>query len=56
VIAAAIPEPFRGVPDGVALTSSARKKGLLLRSVSYPLPEPLGGRTRRRLKDVHHAA
>jgi hypothetical protein len=29
-----IPAPFRGVPEGVALTSTDRKKGLLLRSVS----------------------
>ncbi len=44
VIPVVLPEPFRGVPDGVALTSADREKGLLLRSVSSSLPEHLGGR------------
>jgi len=51
-----LPEPLRGVPDGVALTAVDRKKGLLLRSISSPLPEHAGGRTRRRLKDGRYAA
>ena len=55
VVTVLLPKPIRGVPDGVALTAIDRKKGLLLRSVSFP-PEHLGGRTRRRLKDGHHAA
>jgi hypothetical protein len=56
VVAALIPKPFRGVPDGVALTSVDRKKGLLLRSISSPLSEHFGGRARTRLKVGHHAA
>jgi len=41
-----LPKPIRGVPEGVALASANREKGLLLRSVSTPAPEPLGVRTR----------
>ncbi len=55
VVPALIPEPFRGVPDGVALTSVDRKKGLLLRSISSPLPEQLGGLARTRLRGNHAA-
>jgi hypothetical protein len=55
VIPALLPEPIRGVPDGVALTSANREKGLLLRSVSSCLPEHLGGHVRTRLKEAHHA-
>jgi hypothetical protein len=55
VIPVVLPEPFRGVPDGVALTSADREKGLLLRSVSSSLPEHLGGHGRTRLKEAHHA-
>ena len=51
-----IPEPIRGIPSDVALTVVDRKKGLLLRSVSFLLPEHLGGHARRRLKVGHHAA
>jgi hypothetical protein len=36
VVTVLIPEPFRGVPEGVVLTSVDRKKGLLLRTVSSP--------------------
>jgi hypothetical protein len=36
VVTVLIPEPFRGVPEGVALTSVDREKGLLLPSVSSP--------------------
>jgi hypothetical protein len=50
------PEPIRGVSDSVALSSTYRGKGLLLCSVSPPLPEPLGGRTKTRLKLGLHAA
>ncbi len=56
VVTVLLPEPIRGVADGVALTVVDRGKGLLLRSVSFPLPEYLGGHTRRRLKARHHAA
>ena len=56
VVTVLLPEPIRGVPDGVALTAVDRKKGLLLRSVSFPLSERLGGRRRTRLKDGHDAA
>src|SRR5271157_2265423 len=44
VVTVLLPEPLRGVPDGVALTAVDRKKGLLLRSVSFPLPERLAAR------------
>ena len=43
-------ELIRGVPDGVALTSADREKGLLLCSASTPLPEHIGGRIRTREK------
>jgi len=56
VVTVLLPEPIRRVPDDVALTAVDRKEGLLLRSVSFPLPEHFGGRRRRRLKDGHHAA
>jgi hypothetical protein len=57
VVTVLLPEPIRGVPDGgVALTLVDRKTGLLLRSVSSPLPEDVGGRVRTRLKDGNHAA
>ena len=36
VVTVLIPEPFRCVPEGVALTLADRKKGLMLRSVSSP--------------------
>jgi hypothetical protein len=55
VVTVLLPEAIRGVPDGVALTSADRKKGLLLRTVSSTLPEHLGGRARTRLKEAHHA-
>ena len=51
-----LPKPIRGVPDGDALISVDREKGLLLRSVSFPLPERLGGRARSQLRDGYHAA
>lgn len=41
VVAVPIPEPIRSVPAGVALISADRKRGLLLRSISSPLPEHL---------------
>lgn len=40
VVTVLLSEPFRVVPDAVVLTSADREKGLLLRSVSSPLPEP----------------
>jgi len=55
VIPVVLSEPFRGVPDGVALTSADREIGLLLRSVSSSLPEHFGGHVRTRLKEAHHA-
>jgi hypothetical protein len=51
-----LPEGIRGVPDGVALISADREKGLLLSRVSSPLPERFGGRVRARLKDGYRAA
>lgn len=56
VVTVLLPEPIRGVPDGVALTLVDRKTGLLFRSVNAPLPSDVGGRVRTRLKDGHHAA
>ena len=56
VVAVPIPKPIRGVPDNVALLSADRKSGLMLRSISGPLPEHLGGRMRMRGRDGHHAA
>jgi len=56
VVTVLLPKPIRGVPDGVALASAHRGKGLLLRSVSSRLPAHLGGPVRARLKDGHHAA
>src|ERR1017187_776441 len=43
VVTVLLPEAIRGVPDGVALTSTDRRKGLLLRTVSLTLPAHLGG-------------
>ena len=56
VVAVPIPEPIRSVPEGVALISVDRKRGLLLRSISTPLPEYLrdGVRTWRNVR--HHVA
>ena len=56
VVTVLLPEPIRGVPDGVALSWTDRKTGLLLRSVSSPSSAPLGGRTRTRLKVGYHVA
>ena len=56
VVTVLLPEPIRGVPDGVALTSAHREKGLLLCSVSFPRPAHLGDPARTRLKDGYRAA
>jgi hypothetical protein len=56
VVTVLLPEAIRGVPDGVALTSTDRKKGLLLRTVSSTLPAHLGGSVRTGLKDGYRAA
>lgn len=56
VVAVPIPEPIRGVPDGVALISEDRKRGLSLRSISSPLPKHLRERMGTRLTDEHHVA
>ena len=42
VVTVLLPEPIRGVPDGVAVSWADRKTGLLLRSVSSFLPEHVG--------------
>jgi hypothetical protein len=55
VLTVLLPEPIRGVPDGVALSWADRKPGLLLRSVSSRSPEHVGDRMRTRLKDGHAA-
>ena len=46
ISAVLLPEPIRGVPDGVGLVSMDRKKGLLLRTVSFTLPEHFRDRGR----------
>lgn len=56
VIPVVLPEPTRALPDGVAPTSAHRVKGLMLRSVSFPLPAHLDGPARTRLKDGNRAA
>jgi hypothetical protein len=56
VVTVLLPESIRGVSDGVALTSADRARGLLLRRVSSPLSEHLGGRARTRSKDGYRAA
>src|ERR1035441_7500224 len=56
VVTVLLPESIRGVPDGVALTSTDRRKGLLLRTVSLTLPAHLGGPVRTVLKDGYRAA
>jgi hypothetical protein len=55
VVTVLLPEPIRGVPDGVAISWADRKTGLLLRSVSSASQEHVGGRKRARLRDGHAA-
>lgn len=55
VVTVLLPEAIRGVPDGVALTLTDRKKGLLFRTVSSTLPAQLDGPVRTGL-DGYHAA
>jgi hypothetical protein len=55
VVTVLLPEPIRGVPDGVAISWADRKTGLLLRSVSSASQDHVGGRMRARLKDGHAA-
>jgi len=55
VVTVLLPEAIRGVPDGVAVTLTDRKKGLLLRTVSSTLPAHLDGPVRTGL-DGYHAA
>jgi len=50
-----LPEAIRRA-DRVALASAHRQEGLSLCSVSFPLPEHLGGSARTRLKDGYRAA
>jgi hypothetical protein len=50
VVTVLLPERIRGVPGDVAFTSQHRGKGLLLRSVSSPPTERLGGHVTARLK------
>jgi hypothetical protein len=52
VITFLLPERIRGVPGDVAFTSEHRRKGLLLRSVSFLSPED-GAHIRARLKVGH---
>lgn len=48
VVMVLLPEPFHGLPDCVAVTSSSQTKGLSLHSVSFSLLEHLEGRARAR--------
>jgi hypothetical protein len=56
VVAVAIPEPICSVPDGVALISVNRKRGLLLRSISSLSPEHPQGSVKPSRKGRHHVA
>jgi hypothetical protein len=51
-----LPESTRDVPAGIALSSSDRVSGLLLRSLGSPLRENFEPLARTRLRDVHRAA
>lgn len=53
VVTVPLPERIRGIPGDVAFTSQHRGKGLLLRSVSSPPTERLGGHVTARLKGGH---
>ena len=55
VVTVPLREPIRRVPDDVSLTAVDQKKGLLLRSVSFALPEHIGGRKRGRPRDGYSA-
>jgi len=56
VVTVSLPKPIRSVPDGVALISVDRNRGLMLRSISSPLPKHLRDRMRTQLTDEHHVA
>ena len=56
VVAVPIPEPIRSVPEGVALISVHRKRGLLLRSISSPSAEHLEQGVKTSRKGRHHVA
>jgi hypothetical protein len=55
VIAVPLPEQIRGVRNSVSLVSRDRRRGLLLRSISF-LSEHFDDRTGTRSKARHHAA
>jgi len=56
VVAVPIPEPICSVPDGVALISVNRKRGLLLRSISSHSPENFQDGVKTSRKGRHHVA
>jgi len=56
VVAVAIPEPIRGVPEDVALISVDRERGLVLRSLASSLSGHHRGRMRERPTDEQHVA
>ena len=56
VVAVPLPEAIRRIPDGVALISADRKRGLWLRSISSPLRERPRGRVSARHIDEHDVA
>lgn len=56
VVAVPIPEPICSGPEGLALISVNRKRGLLLRSISSPLAEHLEDGVKTSRKGRHHVA
>jgi hypothetical protein len=56
VVTVLFPDPTRGLPDGVTLTSTDRANGLWLRSVSSLLPDHFGSLFETRLKSRQNAA
>ena len=56
VVAVPIPEPICSVPEGVALISVNRKRGLLLRSISSPSAEHLEDGVKTWRKGRRHVA
>lgn len=56
VVAVPIPERLCNVPEGVALISVNRKRGLLLRSISSPSSEHLQGGLKTSRKGRQHVA
>jgi len=56
VVTVPLPKTIQGIRDGVDHFSSCRGKGLLLRSVTFPLPESGRDRAGTGVKVGHCAA